>query len=73
MHCWWIFDFETDYIYLFHFQVHHSNIIRMLDIKKENVVTILMEKVMFLHLFQNNEGCQKIHFYSWARPFYRII
>jgi hypothetical protein len=28
----------------------------MLDLKKENVVTILMEKVMF----QNNEECQLI-------------
>jgi hypothetical protein len=42
--------------YLFHFLAHHSNIIIMLDMKKENVVTILMEKVMF----QNNEECQLI-------------
>jgi hypothetical protein len=34
-------------MYLFHFLVHHSKIIIMLDIKKENLVTILMEKVMF--------------------------
>jgi hypothetical protein len=68
MHCWWIFDFETDYTYKFFVLVillilaHHSFLRFIYYLKKTNLLGIRRFKIKEIP-FQENFPCYS----TWKR------